>query len=108
MKFARALLIATGLAVAIVVACYLAGGLYFVLCKVIPSHIALDTWLRYWDAYGDDPIQRKRLLTSAALAVTVVAGAPLLAIAKLTNLPRSLHGDARWATRSEIRKAGLL
>ena len=91
-----------------VAAAYIAGWAYFIISKAMPAHIEIDTWLRYWDAYSDDQIQRKRLLTAAGISAIVVFVAPAIAIAALSQKGRSLHGDARWATRAEIRRAGLL
>lgn len=91
-----------------IAAAYLAGCLYFILSKAMPNNIELDTWWRYWDAYAADAAQRKRLLTAAVLAAGVVFLIPLAAMFTLVQSGRSLHGDARWATRAEIRKAGLL
>lgn len=91
-----------------IAAAYIAGAAYFIASKAIPRHIEIDTWLRYWDAYSDDPIQRKRLLIAAVGALLIVLGIPLFAIAAMARNGRSLHGDARWASHGEIRKAGLL
>ena len=91
-----------------VAACYLAGWLYFILNKVAPTGIDIDTWLRYWDAYSGDPTQRKRMLIAMAFALAAVFVIPLIALASQARAGRSLHGDARWATRADIRKAGLL
>jgi type IV secretion system protein VirD4 len=91
-----------------IAAAYAAGCAYFLISKVMPEHIEIDTWLRYWDAYSSDPIQRKRLLTAAAVSALAVLVAPAIAIAALSKNGRSLHGDARWATHAEIRRAGLL
>ncbi|MDQ1815797.1 hypothetical protein RBA41_21100 [Massilia sp. CCM 9210] len=88
---------------------YIAGAAYFAVSKTMPVDIALDTWMRYWEAYGDDPVQRKRLITGAGIAAIVVYVLPLLVVMLASRGPtRSLHGDARWATAAEIRKAGLL
>lgn len=89
-------------------ACYLAGWLYFVLSKAAPVGIGVDTWLRYWDGYSGEAVQRKRLLLAMALALAAVFLIPLIALASQARAGRSLHGDARWASRAEIRKAGLL
>jgi type IV secretion system protein VirD4 len=92
----------------IVVASYLAGVFYFLVNKSIPDNIAVDTWLRYWHAYSDDHIQRKRLQAAAGLSMIIVYVIPVIAIASLAVKTRSLHGDARFATPSEVRKSGLL
>lgn len=89
-------------------AAYIAGCAYFLISKAMPAHIEIDTWLRYWDAYSYDPIQRKRLLIAAAVSAIVVFVAPVIAIVAISKKDRSLHGDARWATHAEIRRAGLL
>jgi type IV secretion system protein VirD4 len=96
------------LVASLIAAAYLAGCLYFLFCKTMPANIEFDTWLRYWDAYADDAVQRKRLLAAAATAIIAVIAAPVAALAVLRKTGRSLHGDARWATSAEIRKAGLL
>lgn len=91
-----------------VAAFYLAGWLYFIVSKAAPVGIGMDTWLRYWDAYSGDAIQRRRLLLAMALALAAVVAIPLIAFVSQSRTGRSLHGDARWATRAEIRRAGLL
>ncbi len=92
----------------LVAAAYLAAVAYFLINKAIPAEIGIDTWYRYWTAYSSDPLQHGRLVGSAIFALAVVYGAPLVILAKFTASPRSLHGDARWATESEVKKAGLL
>ena len=65
----------------------------------------LKSWWLYHHFYGDDPAIRKKLLSSALVA-TVVLFSPT---ALLWLKPRqALHGKARFATRSEIKRAGLL
>lgn len=87
---------------------YIAGGAYFLVNKTMPADITTDTWLRYWSAYADDPVQHKRLQLSAIVAGILVYVVPLFIVAAARGQTRSLHGDARWATAGEIRKAGLL
>lgn len=94
--------------VAAVGACYLAAAFYFLLNKTIPDVIELDTWYRYWQLYGSTGLQGGRLFKSAAAALAVVYIGPLFLIAGALRNKRSLHGDARWATVAEMRKAGLL
>jgi type IV secretion system protein VirD4 len=104
------LILIVALSIAITLAgCYLAGAAYFVLSKSIPTDLAYGTWLRYWLAYRSNPVQRTRLLLAAAFAAgTVASAAVLLIVAAFKGKSASLHGDARWATTAEIRKAGLL
>jgi type IV secretion system protein VirD4 len=108
MTRAQILFCAIYLVAGTVAACCLAGWLYFVLSKAAPAATGVDTWLRYWDAYSTDGSQRKRLLFAMALALAAVFVIPVIALASRSRAGRSLHGDARWATRAEIRKAGLL
>jgi type IV secretion system protein VirD4 len=62
------------------------------------------TIARYSYYYGHRPDLRPRLAFSSAAGVLLVSAVAALA---LTPKPRSLHGDARFATRREIARAGL-
>lgn len=108
MTILRISLVLAALVTALASAAYLSGCIYFILCKVMPAGVGVDTWLRYWDAYGADPVQRTRLLTAITIAIAVTVGAPATAFVSLNNQRRPLHGSARWATHAEIKKAGLL
>lgn len=105
---AHAAVLVVYLTVAVIASAYLAGYLFFLINKTIPHDIRFDTWLLYWDAYRDHPVQGKRLLITglAAPALTIVL--PLVFHFSHRGRPRPLHGDARWATAAEIRQAGLL
>lgn len=87
---------------------YLAAILYFAVNKTVPDELTFKTWWRYWQAYSDNPVQHARLVGSALVATVLVYGAPLVAMLRTLGKKRALHGDARWATESEIRDAGLL
>lgn len=86
---------------------YVAGAAYFALNKAWPDNISSSTWFEYWDTYRHDQVQRKRLQAAAGLAVVGVFGLPLLGLNQALQRPRSLHGDGRFATTSEVRRAGL-
>ncbi len=105
---AQAILLVALCAALTLAAPYLAALLFFAINKTMPSELALDTWWRYWQVYQLDAVQRPRLLGAAIVALVVAYGLPLLAAGKLLRPVRSLHGDARWATAREIRKADLL
>ena len=95
--------LAAGL-IAVLAGLYVTG--YFFLWAIRePPHAATPlTPLRYWYYYGDSPQVRAPLAWSAAAGFGLVAiGAALLLIPR----PRALHGDARFATKTQIRKAGL-
>jgi len=101
----RTALILAGLALLAAASLYLAGHLVFLLNKALPHHVTLFTWWQYWQAYGDMPAQRPRLIAALALPpLTAVLLLPLLLRAR----PRSLYGDARWASTQDIHDAGLL
>lgn len=86
---------------------YAAGGLYFIVHKTDPRQVTAETWQEYWDQYQDDPKEVKRLKGSMGFAAFGIFGLPLILIALALSKSRSLHGDARWATASEAREAGL-
>lgn len=107
MKF-KAAFAAVYVVVASIGASYLAAVFFFVVNKTIPASIDIDTWYRYWKLYQNDDVQSGRLITSVAFATAIVYGIPLITYLRSFNKPRALYGDARWATRAEIRAAGLL
>ena len=63
------------------------------------------TFMRYAYYYADNLPVRRRLVLSGGVGVVLMGGAFMLAF---WPRPKSVHGDARFATRSEIRDAGLL
>lgn len=87
---------------------YAAGGLYFISHKTDPRQVQAETWQEYWDQYQDDPKEKKRLQGSMGFALFAIFGFPLILAAIASSKSRSLHGDARWATKAEVREAGLL
>ena len=86
---------------------YAAGAAYFLINKTAPTDVGLDTWASYWHWYGSDPVQRKHLQLAAGVAIFLTYGVPLLIFAATRAGGRSLHGDARFATSAEVRKAKL-
>ena len=87
---------------------YVAGGAYLALHKTDPRTVQATTWSEYWADYQDDRQERKKLQGSMGLAIGLLFGAPIAAMLANTGRGRSLHGDARWATRREIEDAKLL
>lgn len=85
---------------------YLAGGFYLGIHKTDPTATTLDSWTQYWDAYKEDPKEKKKLQIAMGLANLLFFGGPLILFLASLNKSRSLHGDARWATHAEITKAG--
>jgi len=87
---------------------WLAGALFFMMGKVNPlGAVDLTTWWTYWQAWGEDPDMRRQLLVAAACAtcIPLVFG---LGAAIALKKTRAQHGDARFATLAEIKRAGLL
>jgi type IV secretion system protein VirD4 len=91
-------------ALSLIASQYLAGFLLLAWCRQDLRTARPLTIARYAYYYGSVPVVRKRLWVSSAggLALIAFSGLPLL-------LPRrrSLHGDARWAARAEMARAGL-
>ncbi len=101
---ARALRIVVVLVAALLVAAYLAGYVLLWSLHLNPRQASPLTVVRYGYYYGDRQEIRRRVLASSA-----AGGAIVLATALVLVLPRrrSLHGDARFATRRELADAGL-
>jgi type IV secretion system protein VirD4 len=96
------------LAAVILLSPYLAGCLYFLANKTLPHDVGLGTWLTYWQSYSSDPVQSKRLEFAMGATIFILLGIPLLIVNAIFNKQRSLHGDARFMTTSEVRGKGLL
>lgn len=105
-SFGRSALIALFLVIAgIWVAAYLASYLFLWSVHLDPRGSTPLTIVRYAVYYGHYPFIHQHVLWSSGVSVLLVALLPaVLAIPK----PRSLHGDARFARRAEIARAGLL
>lgn len=97
------------LLVALVAADYVAGFMFLVINKTNPLGTDLSTYLGYWSYYEGDPLQTKHLKIAGVIAFVVCFVAPVIAYLQLSEeKPRSLHGDARFATVKEVRKSGLM
>lgn len=95
----------TTAAIAVVVVwSWLAGCVFMLLNRTSPVDVLPLTFWSYLYHYQAVDSVLKQLILSA-----VVPAVPAMLIgAYLRKQRRSLHGDARFATRSEIRKAGFL
>ena len=84
---------------------YLAGFLFLWSVRLVPQEASPITVARYAYYFGDRAdVRRKLLLASGAGIAAVLLGG----LAVLLPRRRALHGDARFARRGEIAKAGLL
>ena len=90
---------------ALIIAQYLAGFAFLWWMRSDPTAATPLTVLRYGYYYGSRAEIRRRLWVASALGVGVVLASTVFVL-----LPRrrSLHGDASFATRRDIRAAGLL
>ncbi len=97
--------IGVALLLAAAVALYVSGYFFLWAIRETPLSATPLTTLRYWHHYGDRPDVRRVLLWSLAGGMGLTFGAGAIAV-----IPRrrALHGDARFATKREIRKAKLL
>ena len=84
---------------------YLAGYLLVWSLHAPVREAGMLTVARYAYYYGDQLAVERRILLSSAAGLLLVASA---AAAALWPRPRSLHGEARFARRREIARAGLL
>jgi type IV secretion system protein VirD4 len=91
--------------VGLIAADYLAGSFFLWSIHVEPHRATLLTILQYRYYYGDIPDITRRLWLSSAIASVLVC---LSACACFLPRRRALHGDARFAKRGEIARAGLL
>lgn len=103
----RAFALAGALGGGVVLAFYLAGYLFLIKLHspALPPHAATPfTVVAYWQQYGDDPYTRRWLVM--CLAAGWIATIAII-IGLMRPAKRSLHGDARFATRREVTAAGL-
>jgi type IV secretion system protein VirD4 len=96
--------IVLGLVAGLILAQYLAGYLFLWWVRADPREASPLTIVRYAYYYGHRADLRQRLTVSSAVAVALVGALALIA---LVPKARSLHGNARFATRHEIARAGL-
>ncbi len=88
-------------------AVYLAGVVFLVVNKADPRQAHITSIVHYWDWYANDARLRTKLRLAIGVAgfgLLVLLPAALVASARPR---RALHGDARFASRSEVDRAGL-
>ncbi|MBW8719401.1 MAG: type IV secretory system conjugative DNA transfer family protein [Variovorax paradoxus] len=97
--------IAVALLIAALVGMYVAGQAFLIAMNLPPQHATLLTLHEYWQAYGERPDVRRVLIASLVGSQGLMLG--LVGIAMLPRR-RPLHGNARFASRREIARSGLL
>ena len=96
------------LALAVTLALWAAGALFFLMHRAAPHGVTPVTWLTYVRFYWANGHQRQLLLLSIILPAALSLF-PLSAILSwLGGQDRELHGSAKFATDTEIKEAGLL
>jgi type IV secretory pathway TraG/TraD family ATPase VirD4 len=89
---------------------YLGGMTFANMQKLPPSSVSIFTLHDYWQAFGDIKAVKRSLAICTALSIAVpvlpVVFLVLLAIKSRTAFAQ--FGNARFATRRDIKAAGLL
>jgi type IV secretion system protein VirD4 len=89
----------------IVLSQYLAGWIFLSWLHLNPREAGPLTIARYGYYYGERPEVLPRLWVTSIAGILLVSIVPL---ALMLPRRRALHGDARFATRREVARAGLL
>jgi type IV secretion system protein VirD4 len=92
------------------IALYIGSALFLALVKINPLNATFHfwTWIDYWSWYHHVPAVKKRLIVSLVVGCGIAFGLPIFALAKIFEQRQSLFGEARFATFSEVKKAGLV
>lgn len=107
-KLAAWLFAIAGYAALACVAAYLSGVIFLLLNHLNPAPAGLTSIVRYWQRYADQPPLRRKLQVAIGAStggLLIVLPAALVVAARPR---RPLHGEARFATPAEIRRAGLM
>ena len=103
--WAKSALVLVGLALVLAAWAYIAGGIFLTIYGRNFQDASPMTLYQYWYFYGTKPDVEKWIYVSIGGALALLL-APFLVL--LSPAKQSLFGDARFARKSEIRKAGLL
>ena len=85
-----------------VLACYLAGCIYFAMQGGDIGQVMPLTFIEHWRHYHDQALYQKPLNIAAMSGAGLAFGLPLLIVMFANRSVESLHGDARWANPNEI------
>ncbi|MCQ8105958.1 type IV secretory system conjugative DNA transfer family protein [Methylomonas sp. SURF-1] len=97
--------ILAGLLLALAAGLYVSGYFFLVVSHLNPYQATPITILQYHQHYGQKPTVHRNLIGSTIAGFLLVGGGIAL---PLLPRRRALHGDARFASRREIRERGLL
>jgi len=89
---------------------YLGGMTFANMQKLAPSSVSIFTLHDYWQAFGDIKAVKRSLVicTALSIAVPVLPVVFLVLLAIKSRAAFAQFGNARFATRRDIVKAGLL
>lgn len=96
------------LAALVALAMYLSGVLFLLLNRVDPGRVRVDSIVHYWQVYSVYPSQRRKLTMSLGMATAALGVLLTAAALGSARQRRPLYGDARFATKAEVRRANLL
>ena len=103
-SWSKPLLVLVALLVVVGLWAHVAGGIFLATHQRSFGEATPLTLYQYWLYYGDDKSVEKWLLISGGLSFLLVFSPGLIF---LLPSKRSLFGDARFAKRSDVKKAGL-
>lgn len=103
----KGLFILVALAILGAIGLYIAGFVFLLANKLNPLTAGFGTFYQYWYYYHDDPLQKGHFAAAIGAAFMLVVVVPFIAVISSIKKGRALHGDARFATISEVAKAGL-
>ncbi|MBL0726117.1 type IV secretory system conjugative DNA transfer family protein [Piscinibacter sp. HJYY11] len=109
---ARKLVAATAISILFVLlwatAAHLSVVFFLLMHKSSPTAVRPLDLIVYWQHYGPERHFRPSLTTATVGAHVLMLGVVPLLLMHTARPRRKLHGDARFATRAEIARAGLL
>lgn len=107
-RVAAAAFVATAATALAWAAVYASGVLFLLLSKADPRQANWTSIFSYWQFYAGDAMLRQRLLTAMGVAGLGLLVVLPVALVMAARPQRALHGDARFASRAEVARAGLL
>jgi type IV secretion system protein VirD4 len=101
----RLLIGAAALCAGVIASLYLASYFFLWSFHVDPRHATPLTILQYQHYYGNNPVIARRLKVCSSAGFALVTA---FCVVPMIPKPRALHGEAQFARRPEISRAGLL
>lgn len=105
---AAAIFAGAAVAALVALALYLSGVLFLLMNRVDPGRAHVTSIVHYWQVYSVYPSQRRKLKMSMGVAGAGLGVLLAAAFMGSARPRRPLYGDARFATKAEVRRANLL